>query len=406
MLKNRFKKRAIDRLQIGLLTVLALLSNAIVTSAQDFGFPSLPSQPPVQSGVQSPVQPATGVQPAVQPTQQRSASKPVVSSSENVGATFVALDSRLRQVFRGSEPKSLNELKALEEQQEKVAKAIEQVTVNVQQGSAQGSGVIITGDGYILTAAHVAGKPGRQAWVRLSDGTRVEATTLGMNRDKDAGLIKINSTRGTPWPHATIGRSQDLRVGQWCIAAGHPGGWQEERGNVIRVGRILTIKGDSKGKGEWSAHTLFTDCTLIGGDSGGPLFTLEGKLIGIHSRIGTELEDNMHVPIGVFADDWERLKVGQAWGVLPGFRPVIGVKGSDDSSVVEAVVAEVIARSPAAEAGVEVGDRIRSFDGVKVNTFAELQAAVQQSLPGDTVFIEVVRRGESFKLPIVVGVEE
>ena len=89
----------------------------------------------------------------------------------------------------------------------------------------------------------------------------------------------------------------------------------------------------------------------------------------------------MHVPIGVFADDWERLKVGQAWGVLPGFRPVIGVKGSDDSSVVEAVVAEVIARSPAAEAGVEVGDRIRSFDGVKVNTFAELQAAVQQSLP-------------------------
>ena len=277
MLKNRFKKRAIDRLQIGLLTVLALLSNAIVTSAQDFGFPSLPSQPPVQSGGQSPVQPATGVQPAVQPTSAAICFETVVSSSEIVGATFVALDNRLRQVFRGSEPKSLNELKALEEQQEKVAKAIEQVTVNVQQGSAQGSGVIITGDGYILTAAHVAGKPGRQAWVRLSDGTRVEATTLGMNRDKDAGLIKINSTRGTPWPHATIGRSQDLRVGQWCIAAGHPGGWQEERGNVIRVGRILTIKGDSKGKGEWSAHTLFTDCTLIGGDSGGPLFTLEAS---------------------------------------------------------------------------------------------------------------------------------
>jgi len=375
MVTFRFKKRSVSRLRIGLLTLLSLIAGATPAISQELDY-------------------------------QRSAAKPVVSSAENAGATFVALDAKLRQVFKGSEPKSLSELRALEDQQSKVAKVIEQVTVNVQQGSAQGSGVIITGDGYILTAAHVAGKPGRQAIVRLSDGSRVEATTLGMNRDKDAGLIKINSLRSTPWPHATIGRSQDLKVGQWCIAAGHPGGWQAERGNVIRVGRILTIKGDKKNNGDWSAHTLFTDCTLIGGDSGGPLFTLEGKLIGIHSRIGTELEDNMHVPIGVFADDWERLKLGQAWGVLPGFRPVIGVKGSDDPSVVEAIVSDVVRGSPAAAAGIIAGDRIRSFDGVKVSTFAELQAAVQQTLPGDTVFIEIVRSGEVLKLPIEVGVEE
>ncbi len=405
MLTNGLKKRSINCVRTGLVTVFALMSITLTAVAQEF-VPASPVQPQlrIQPSVQPSVQSA-GAQSAVA-TQQRSAAKPVVSSAENIGATYVALDASLRQVFRGSEPKNLSELKALEAQQEKVAKAIEQVTVNVQQGSAQGSGVIITGDGYILTAAHVAGKPGRQAWVRMSDGTRVEATTLGMNRDKDAGLIKINNSRGKPWPHATIGRSQDLRVGQWCIAAGHPGGWQAERGNVIRVGRILSIKGDSKDKDDWSAHTIFTDCTLIGGDSGGPLFTLEGKLIGIHSRIGTELEDNMHVPIGVYADDWERLKGGQAWGMLPGFRPVIGVRGSDDRSVVDAIVAEVIPRSPAADAGVEVGDRILSFDGVKVKSFAELQSAVQQTLPGDTVFIELVRDGIPLKFPIVVGIEE
>ncbi|MDX1926048.1 MAG: trypsin-like peptidase domain-containing protein [Pirellulaceae bacterium] len=338
----------------------------------------------------------------------RSSAKPIVNanSPDVVGATFVALDSRLKQVFRGSEPKSLAELRAMDEQQAKVAAVIDQVTVNVQQGSAQGSGVIVSGDGYILTAAHVAGKPGRQAWVRFSDGRRVEAKTLGMDRNNDAGLLKIVEPRSTPWPHATRGRSENLKEGQWCIAAGHPGGWQPKRGSVIRVGRILSIKGRSSSNA--MANTLFTDCTLIGGDSGGPLFTLEGKLIGIHSRIGTDMEDNMHVPIEVFDADDAKLKKGEAWGVLPGFRPLIGVRGPKASATSQnapATVAEVIPDSPAEVAGIIVGDVIKSFDGVKIGTFAELQSAVEQTLPGDTVMIEIIRDGTSFKFPLVVGVE-
>jgi serine protease Do len=338
----------------------------------------------------------------------RSSAKPVVNSnsSDVVGATFIALDSRLKQVFRGSEPKTLAELRAMDEQQAKVAAVIDQVTVNVQQGSAQGSGVIFTGDGYILTAAHVAGKPGRQAWVRFSDGRRVEAKTLGMDRNNDAGLLKIVEPRSTPWPHATRGKSESLKEGQWCIAAGHPGGWQPKRGSVIRVGRILSIKGRSSSNA--MANTLFTDCTLIGGDSGGPLFTLEGKLIGIHSRIGTDMEDNMHVPIEVFDAGDAKLKKGEAWGVLPGFKPLIGVRGPKASATSQnapAIVEEVIPDSPAEVAGIIVGDVIKSFDGVKIGTFSELQSAVEQTLPGDTVMIEIIRDGMSFKFPLVVGVE-
>ncbi len=339
-----------------------------------------------------------GILPA-QDLQQRVAAKPAVVSPDSSGATYIALDAKLRQVFKGDVPNGLEELRALETQQSRVAEAIEKVTVNVQQGSAQGSGVIITGDGYVLTAAHVAGKPGRDAWVVLSDGTRLPAKTMGMNRNKDAGLIKITATRSAPWPHATLGHSEELEVGQWCIAAGHPGGWQADRGNVIRVGRILAIKGERR-----SAHTLFTDCTLIGGDSGGPLFTLEGKLIGIHSRIGTDMQDNMHVPIDVFAADWVRLKNGEAWGVLPGYRPIIGVSPPKDSDA--AVVGTVVPKSPAAQAGVAEGDIILSFDGVKTLTFKDLQLAVQQTLPGDTVLIEVSRDGQAFRFPLTVGVEQ
>ncbi len=431
MLAFRFKKRMksilpvaeLKKLTVSKCFAVLLISLCSVSAVgQDFSGPQPQLVYPPQQNSPTPqlapsVQgaPLERVVPQQVPPQQtssslgpsRTAGKPLVnsnsSSSEVVGATFVALDSRLKQVFKGFVPGNLSELRALDEQQAKVASVIDKVTVNVQQGSAQGSGVIISGDGYIFTAAHVAGKPGRQAWVRFSDGTRIEAITLGMDRNNDAGLIKIKTPRSTPWPHATRGNSKSLEVGQWCIAAGHPGGWQQKRGSVIRVGRILSIKGRDP------ANTLFTDCTLIGGDSGGPLFTLEGKLIGIHSRIGTDMEDNMHVPIEVFELGAEKLKKSEAWGVLPGFKPMIGVVGLKNSAAganSEAIVAEVRADSPAELAGIVAGDVIRSFDNVKVKTFSDLQAAVEQTLPGDSVFIEIVRDGASLRFPLVVGVED
>jgi serine protease Do len=327
---------------------------------------------------------------------ERVVAKPAVSApSVREGSTFVAIDPKLKRVFDGREPKGITELRLLDEQQSKVAAAIEKVTVNVQQGSAQGSGVIITEDGYVLTAAHVAGKPGRDVWVMLSDGQRLPAKTLGMNRDKDAGLIKISKTNAKGFPHATLGMSAHLREGQWCIAAGHPGGWQADRGNVIRVGRISQVK----------SHTLFTDCTLIGGDSGGPLFDLEGKLIGIHSRIGTEVADNMHVPVDVYAENWERLKKGEAWGTLPGFKPMVGISGPKDPND-PPVVSGITPQGPAFRAGVVAGALILSFDGIQVKTFAELQQAVQQSLPGETVTIEIELDGRKMSLPITVGLDE
>ncbi len=317
--------------------------------------------------------------------------KPLTSNS---GHTLVAVDKRLYRILDGAEPSSLVELKAMESQQSRVSQAIQKVTVNVQQGAAQGSGVLVTPTGHILTAAHVAGKPGRDATIVLYDGTRVRAKTLGMNRFLDAGLLKITETRAEPWPTASLGLSKNLKLGQWCIAAGHPGGWNKERGAVVRVGRINSVL----------QGTLVTDCALIGGDSGGPLFNLEGKLIGVHSRIGTDIGDNMHVPVDVYTQYWSRMSNGEAWGVLPGFKPMIGIRGMSAND--EPVIESVIPRSPAEKAGLQTGDRILSIDDKQIETFADIQRAIEASLPGERILIGIERAAQRFRLEVEVAVDE
>jgi S1-C subfamily serine protease len=312
------------------------------------------------------------------------------------GLTAVDLEPGLDSIIRGQEPRSIEELIALERQQVKVASKIATVTVNIQQGSAQGSGVVVTPEGIILTAAHVAGRPNRDAKITFSDGRVVQGRTLGMNRSVDAGLVKIISASEKEWPHASLGEVSDTRLGQWVIAAGHPGGYDEARPPVIRIGRLL----DS------IPTTLITDCALIGGDSGGPLFDLSGRLIGIHSRIGSEVADNMHVPVSMYRSGWERMVKGESWGTLPGHKPVIGVRGfAKGPQASQATVENVIEGGPADRAGILHGDIITRFDGVEVKTFEDLIAAVEMTIPGDRVKVTLIRDGQLIDVRLIVGLE-
>ncbi|RLS97749.1 MAG: serine protease [Planctomycetota bacterium] len=320
---------------------------------------------------------------------------------ETKGATYVSLDPGLNRLFSGEDPKSLTDLKALQTQQSKVAAKIHQVTVNLQHGSTQGSGVLINEDGYILTAAHVAGKPKQKMWVVLHDGRRVEGVSMGVNRDTDAGLVRILKTRdenNQPWPHAALPAvGERVKTGQWCIAGGHPGGWVSDRPAVIRVGRILAV----------TDSTVVSDCSLIGGDSGGPLFDLQGKLIGIHSRIGIDVDDNMHVPMNVYMESWDRLANSEAWGVLPGFRPIIGVtadRQSDTKS--ECIIGTVAPRGPAAKAGIVPGDRIVRFHNAEITNFDRLKEEVDAMVPGERVNVEVLRDGKKVNLKLIIGVSD
>lgn len=309
------------------------------------------------------------------------------------GQTFVAAPAELGPVLEGDTPSSLEQLTIMERQQREVARLAADCTVSVQIGISQGCGVIITGDGYILTAAHVAMRANRDVTITLVDGREVAARTLGLNREVDAGLIKIvsDTDNGKPWPHATLGHSGDLEPGMWCVAMGHPGGYELSRGVVARVGRILAIR----------PGAIVTDCALIGGDSGGPLFNLQGELIGVHSRIGNDVADNLHVPVDHYDRSWDRLVTAEAWGFLPGFRPVIGVRGTPNTTIAE--VQDVIPGSPAEAAGLRAGDVIERFGDVEISDFNSLKDAVDDTMPGEQVRIRLRRDTSVLRVVLEIG---
>jgi len=322
-----------------------------------------------------------------------------VSTAAKPGAvslpgTEVAVQESLAGLFeKGGTPDSIELLRNLEKQHQQVAARARRSTVSVRIGPAQGCGVIITKTGYVLTAAHVAMRPNKTAKVVLSNGRVVTAETLGMNRNVDAGLIRIlpDQNDGDPWPHATLGSSDDLEVGMWCVATGHPGGFDRERGPVTRVGRILEIRDGA----------IVTDCALIGGDSGGPLFDMSGKLIAVHSRIGNDVAQNLHVPVDHYDESWDRLAARDAWGALPGFRPVLGVTGSTETDL--ARIIDVKPGSPAEAAGLRSQDIVEEFGDVDISDFASLRDAVADTMPGERIAVWIRRGDELIKVMVEIG---
>ena len=133
----------------------------------------------------------------------------------------------------------------------------------------------------------------------------LKAETLGLVADTDAAMIRITD-KGT-YPFIDIDRTNSTRLGDWVFALGHSGGFDKTRGSVVRLGRLVRI----------ANSTFQSDCILIGGDSGGPLFDLTGRLVGIHSRVGQQLQVNMHVPMSEFIKNWDGLLKAEFVGEGP-----------------------------------------------------------------------------------------
>ena len=365
--------------------MIAVMASATVSiresAAQQYPPPGFPQTLPPTSGFDS----SSSVRTVTPGSVNKS-----VSSGRRLGTEVPILPQLTGLLNKGGIPDSLDQLRQLERQQKRVADAAVKCTVSVTIGHAQGCGVIITATGYVLTAAHVAMRPGKVATVTLSDGRSFAATTLGMNREVDAGLIRINPGQngGQPWPHASLGTSSNLVPGMWCIASGHPGGYDRARGPVTRVGRILVVKPEA----------IYTDCALIGGDSGGPLFDIAGRLIAVHSRIGNDVSDNLHVPIDHYDEAWDRMANSQAWGFLAGFKPVLGVSGRGRP-------ARIVVKpgSPAEEGGLQTGDVIDRFGDVKITDFQTLVDAVADTMPGERVQVWVERNGEYIRRTVDIG---
>lgn len=287
-------------------------------------------------------------------------------------------------------PESIDDLKAIQTQTKKVLEKARSCTVGIQIGGASGSGVIVNKEGIVLTAGHVSGKPGQKCTVIMPDGEKLEGKSLGRNALVDSGMIQI--TGKGKWDFCEMGKSDGLKPGAWCIAIGHPNGFQKGRTPVVRLGRVLRMNR--------APDAITTDCTLVGGDSGGPLFDMEGRVIGIHSRIGPTISSNVHVPINVYTSQWDRLLKGDE--IVPANSVSVsvyfGVARDEDSK--ECKLARVTEDSPAAKAGLLAGDVINKFDGKEVKTYDEMLSVLSKKKPGDEVEVIVSRNGEAKTLKV------
>ncbi len=268
------------------------------------------------------------------------------------------------------------------------------VCIELKEGS--GSGVIVSEDGLILTAAHVSTGVNRKVTVIMEDGTRHAARTLGLVADSDAAMIRI--TDEGKYPFVEIDRENSTRLGDWVFALGHSGGFDKERGSVVRLGRLVRI----------ANSTFQSDCILIGGDSGGPLFDLTGRLVGIHSRVGQQLQVNMHVPMSRFVENWDGLLKGEFIGEGPfATKPV---KGSGFLGLATEVrpegglrVTKVGKNCPAEQAGIKEGDILHTFNGVPLTTRTQMQEILKEMATGDEVVLERERAGKRETLTLDLG---
>lgn len=290
-------------------------------------------------------------------------------------------------VFGAPALTTIEDLKKVEGQIQKVVRDHTDATVSLvsQMVGSSGSGVIVSEDGLILTAAHVI-EGSKEMMVLFPDGSQEKAKVLGANYTRDAAMAQLVGEG--PWPFVELGNSDELEVGDIVVSMGHPKGYDPTRRPPVRFGRVMT-KGD--------LGFITTDCTLIGGDSGGPLFDLEGRVVGIHSHIAAEKEINNHAGVSGFKRSWEKMKEGRSWGALmePGplaDSPMIGISLSwqGDGAVVEGVAPN----GPADQGGIQGGDRILKLGGMELKALDELGNIFADFEAGDVIEVELARKGE------------
>jgi serine protease Do len=269
-------------------------------------------------------------------------------------------------------------------------------TVGIELEEGFGTGVIVSADGLVLTAAHVSGAVKKKITVILEDGTKLKAQTLGLNSETDAAMIRI--TEPGTWPFVEIDRNDSARLGDWVFALGHSGGFDKNRGLVTRLGRLVRM-----------AHSTFqSDCILIGGDSGGPLFDLQGRLVGINSRVGDKAQENLHVPMSEFVGKWDDLLKGEFIGEGPFTKKP--VKGSGFLGLATEArpegglkVTKVGKKSPAETAGLKVGDVILKLNDTPLAKREDLQNLLKEMAEGDEITLDLLRGGKDETLTLNLG---
>ena len=278
-----------------------------------------------------------------------------------------------------------------------------------REGQSLGSGFFISADGYVVTNNHVVAPSNRgtitEVTVTLPDGTEYEAEVVGTDAESDLAVLKVD--RGEPFPFVQFGDSAQARPGDWVVAIGNPFGL----GGTVTSGIVSAIQ---RTTGQGGAYDRFiqTDASINRGNSGGPLFDMQGNVIGINNAIfspsGGSVGIGFAIPAEIAAPIVDQLRRGQnvergylGVGIAPVTDDLAASLGIEENR--GEIIQSVQPGEGAARAGIEPGDIVLRVDGREVTPDQTLSYLVARIAPGQTVPVELIRDGRRRTLNVTVG---
>ncbi|MBO6945236.1 MAG: Do family serine endopeptidase [Altererythrobacter sp.] len=278
-----------------------------------------------------------------------------------------------------------------------------------QEGGSLGSGFLISADGYIVTNNHVVSPSDQritleEITVTLHDGTEYQAELVGTDQQSDLAVLKIN--RSAPFPFVAFGDSNEARVGDWVIAIGSP----FNLGGTVTSG-IISNANRAYGRGAYDRY-LQTDASINRGNSGGPLFDMQGNVIGVNNAIISPSGGNVGIGFAIPADTAAPIVASLIAGeeIERGYLGVSIQPVSEDMAEAMGIpenrgeIVQLVVEGEAADkGGLREGDIVLRVNGQEVTPDQNLSYLIANIAPGTRIPLEVVRNGEELTLNVTVG---
>lgn len=284
-------------------------------------------------------------------------------------------------------------------------------TVFLKDGTSSlglGSGVIVSENGYILSNEHVTGSKYSNCYITLENGKTYTATVVWSDSTVDLSIAKINVKN---LPYASLGDSDNVRIGEIVYAIGNPIGYEFQRtvtsGIISAVNRTVRI--DENGESTYMEDLIQTDATINPGNSGGPLINPDGKIIGINSvKIASAEGIGFAVPINIVKPIIEKYMKEEKFeeaslGIFAYDKEIIPYIDEKIEIQKGIYIAQISLDSPAAKTGLKVGDVITKIDNLELNKMCDLRSYIYTKSPGDEVNLTIYRNRREIQIRVKLG---
>lgn len=326
----------------------------------------------------------------------------------------------------GSAIRTVQTIDEVKEKSKQVADVIENVTscvvgiskiknagttVFLKDGATSlglGTGVIVSENGYILSNEHVTGSKYSNCYVTIENGKTYTATVVWSDSTVDLSISKINVRN---LPYATLGDSDNVRVGEIVYAIGNPIGFEFQRtvtsGIISALNRTVRI--DENGGSTYMEDLIQTDAGINPGNSGGPLINPDGQIIGINSVKITSAEGiGFAVPINIVKPIIEKYMKDEKFeeatlGIFAYDKEIIPYIDEKIDIQKGIYIAQISLDSPAAKTGLKIGDVITKIDNLELNKMCDLRCYIYTKAPGDEVNLTIYRNRKEMQIRVKLG---